>query len=72
MSQSADANFEVKSICANRLNKLKSKLTSLSVSIPALAAHYQYAISRINDPEKITLPKPLVIPPGAPIGCDLD
>jgi hypothetical protein len=72
MSQSADANFEVKSICANRLNKLKSKLTSLSVSNPALAAHYQYAISRINDPEKITLPKPVVIPPGAPIGCDLD
>jgi hypothetical protein len=72
MSQSSDANFEVKSICANRLNKLKSKLTSLSVSNPALAAHYQYAISRINDPEKITLPKPVVIPPGAPIGCDLD
>jgi hypothetical protein len=72
MSQSSDANFEVKSICANRLNKLKSKLTSLSVSNPALAAHYQYAISRINDPEKITLPKPVVIPPGAPIGCDVD
>jgi hypothetical protein len=71
MSQSSDANFEVKSICASRLNKLKSKLTSLSVSNPALAAHYQYAISRINDPEKITLPKPVVIPPGAPIGCDL-
>ena len=72
MSQSGDANFEVKSICASRLNKLKSKLTSLSISNPALAAHYQYAISRINDPEKITLPKPVVIPPGAPIGCDLD
>jgi len=71
MSQSSDANFEVKSICANRLNKLKSKLTSLSISNPKLAAHYQYAISRINDPEKITLPKPVVIPPGAPIGCDL-
>jgi predicted Zn-dependent protease len=72
MSQSSDANFEVKSICASRLNKLKSKLTTLSVSNPALAAHYQFAISRINDPEKITLPKPVVIPPGAPIGCDVD
>ncbi len=72
MSQSSDANFEVKSICANRLNKLKSKLTSLSISNPKLTAHYQYAISRINDPEKITLPKPVVIPPGAPIGCDVD
>jgi hypothetical protein len=71
MSQSSDANFEVKSICANRLNKLKSKLTNLSISNPKLAAHYQYAISRINNPEKITLPKPVVIPPGAPIGCDL-
>jgi hypothetical protein len=72
MSQSSDANFEVKSICANRLNKLKSKLTSLSISNPKLAAHYQYAISRIDDPEDIILPKPVVIPPGAPIGCDLD
>lgn len=72
MSQSSDANFEVKGICANRLNKLKSKLTSLSISNPKHTAHYQYAISRINDPEKITLPKPVVIPPGAPIGCDLD
>ena len=72
MSQSSDANFEVKSICANRLNKLKSKLTSLSISNPKLTAHYQYAISRINDPEKIMLPKPVVIPPGAPIGCDVE
>ena len=72
MSQSSDANFEVKGICANRLNKLKLKLTSLSISNSKLTAHYQYAISRINDPEKITLPKPVVIPPGAPIGCDVD
>jgi hypothetical protein len=56
----------------NRINKLKSKLTSLSISNPKLAAHYQYAISRIDDPEDIILPKPVVIPPGAPIGCDLD
>jgi hypothetical protein len=72
LSQSSDANFEVKSICASRINKLKSKLTSLSISNPKLAAHYQYAISRIDDPEDIILPKPVVIPPGAPIGCDLD
>jgi len=72
MSQSSDANFEVKSICDNRLNKLKLKLTSLSISNPKLIAHYQYAISRINNPEDIILPKPVVIPPGAPIGCDVD
>ena len=70
LSQSSDINFEVKSICNDRLNKLKTKLTSLSLSNPKLAAHYQFAISRINDPEKITLPKQVVIPPGAPIGCD--
>ena len=70
LSQSSDINFEVKSICNDRLNKLKPKLTSLSLSNPKLAAHYQFAISRINDPEKITLPKQVVIPPGAPIGCD--
>ncbi len=45
MSQSSDANFEVKGICANRLNKLKSKLTSLSISNPKLTAHYQYFIN---------------------------
>ena len=72
MSQSSDANFEVKSICDNRLNKLKSKLTSLSISNPKFIAHYQYAINRINNPEDIILPKPVVIPPGAPIGCDVD
>jgi len=72
MSQSSDANFEVKSICTNRLNNLKSKLKSLSISNPKLTAHYQYAISRIEDPEDIILPKPVVIPPGAPIGCDVD
>jgi hypothetical protein len=72
LSQSSDINFEVKSICNDRLNKLKTKLTSLSLSNPKLAAHYQFAISRINDPEKITLPKPVVIPPGAPIGCDME
>lgn len=72
LSQSSDANFEVKSICANRLNKLKTKLTGLLINNPKHQAHYQYAINRINDPEKITLPKQVVIPPGAPIGCDLD
>jgi hypothetical protein len=72
MSQSSDANFEVISICTNRLNNLKSKLKSLSISNPKLTAHYQYAISRIEDPEDIILPKPVVIPPGAPIGCDVN
>ncbi len=72
LSQSSDANFEVKSICTNRLNKLKTKLTGLLINNPKHQAHYQYAINRINDPEKITLPKQVVIPPGAPIGCDLD
>lgn len=72
LSQSNEVNFEVKSICASRIAKLKSKLTGLAISNPKFAFHYQYAISRINDPEKITLPKPVVIPPGAPIGCDLD
>jgi hypothetical protein len=58
--------------CNDRLNKLKTKLTSLSLSNPKLAAHYQFAISRTNDSEKITLPKQVVIPPGAPIGCDME
>jgi hypothetical protein len=35
-------------------------------------AHYQFAIERIKNPGTIILPKAVVIPPGAPIGCDVE
>lgn len=70
--QSSDANFEVRSICNSRLQQLKTKLESLSKTDIGHKAHYDFAIERIKNPGTITLPKPVVIAPGAPIGCDVD
>jgi hypothetical protein len=70
--QSADANFEVRSICNSRLQQLKTKLESLSKTDIVHKAHFDFAIERIKNPGTITLPKPVVIAPGAPIGCDSD
>jgi hypothetical protein len=72
VSQSADANYEVRSISQQAIQKLKSKLEGLVKSDPTHSAHYQYALERIAHPDKITLPKPVTIAPGAPIGCDVD
>lgn len=71
-SQSADATFEVRSISTHRLQQLKVKLQGLAKSDPSHIAHYQFAIDRINSPEKVILPKPISMAPGAPIGCDFD
>jgi hypothetical protein len=70
--QNADANFEVRSICDNRLQQLKSKLENLSKTDIAHKAHYDFAIERIKNPETITLPSPVIMAPGAPIGCDVN
>ena len=72
VSQSTDANYEVRSITQQRIKQLKAKLEALSKSDPIHSAHYQYAIESIKSPDKVSLPKPLAMAPGAPIGCDLD
>ena len=72
VSQSTDANFEVKTICNDKIKELKLKLTALLKSDMAHKAHYAFALERINNPKDITLPKPTSIAPGAPIGCDVD
>lgn len=68
--QSAEANYEVRSICNDRLQQLKTKLESLSKTDVAHKTQYDFAIERIKNPGTINLPKPVVIAPGAPIGCD--
>ncbi len=70
--QDTDANFEVRSICNDRLQQLKSKLENLSKTDIAHKAQYDFAIERIKNPGIISLPKPVVMAPGAPIGCDVD
>jgi hypothetical protein len=72
MHQDTDANFEVRSICNDRLQQLKSKLKGLSKTDLAHKAQYDFAIERIKNPGSIALPKPVVMAPGAPIGCDVD
>jgi len=72
MSQSPDANFEVRTICNDRIVQLKSKLETLAKTDPAHKAQYGYALERIKNPKDIVLPKPTPIAPGAPIGCDIE
>ena len=68
--QNTESNFEVRSICNDRLQQLKSKLENLSKVDIAHKAHYDFAIERIKNPGTITLPSPVIMAPGAPIGCD--
>ena len=72
--QSADANFEVKTICSNRIGQLERKLDEMmkTENDVTVKANYRLAIFRINKFELIILPKPISIAPGAPIGCDVD
>ena len=72
VAQSPEANYEVRSICNDRIQLLKSKLETLAKTDLAHKAQYNYALERIKNPKDIVLPKPTIIPPGAPIGCDLD
>jgi hypothetical protein len=63
--------YAVKSICFSRLQQIK-QLAIAKKSTPGLGAHYSFAIERIEKPKDIPLPLHKEIPPGAPIGCDLD
>jgi len=72
LGQSADANYEVRSICHSKLQALQTKLEAMAKTDATHKAHYQFAIERIKNPGTITLPKAVVIPPGAPIGCDVE
>jgi hypothetical protein len=72
--QDTEANFEVKAICIIRIVDLSNKLDAMikTETDANLKAHYKLAYLRIQKPELITLPKPVVMAPGSPIGCDVD
>ncbi len=70
LSMNDNANFQVKSICFDRLQSLKQFATEKAKSNPNLKAHYSYAIERINKPKDIIVPPAKNIAPGAPIGCE--
>jgi hypothetical protein len=72
--QDTEANFEVKATCISRINELSNKLDAMmeKETDANLKAHYKLAYLRIQKPELITLPKPVVMAPGSPIGCDID
>ncbi len=71
LSQNDNANYIVKSICFDRLQSLKKYAGQMKATL-GLQAHYAYAIERIEKPKDIPQPAHKDIPPGAPIGCDLD
>jgi hypothetical protein len=71
LSQSEQSNYQVKSICFDRLQSLKNYATQMSKTA-ANKSHYLYAVERIEKPKDIALPQHKEIPPGAPIGCDWD
>jgi hypothetical protein len=72
LSQNDNANYMVKSICFDRLQSLKAWAEARMKTVPALKAHYAYAVERIEEPRDIPQPQHRDIPPGAPIGCDFD
>ena len=72
VGQSTEANYEVRTICNDRMKELKAKLTAMAKTDAVHKAHYAYALERINNPKDITLPKPTTMAPGAPIGSDID
>jgi hypothetical protein len=72
LSQSTEATYEVRAICHSKLQSLKTSLELLAKTATTHKAHFQFAIERIKNPGTITLPKAVVIPPGAPIGCDVE
>jgi len=69
--QNDQSGYAVKSICFSRLEQIKQIALSKKQTA-GLSAHYAYAIERINKPKDIPLPIHKEIPPGAPIGCDLE
>ena len=71
VSQSEQSNYQVKSICFDRLQMLKKYAEQMSKTA-ADKSHYIYATERIDKPKDIALPQHKEIPPGAPIGCDFD
>lgn len=70
LSQDNTANYQVKSICFDRLNSIKNFAKQQAAVNSALRAHYMYAIERIEKPKDIELPQHREIAPGAPIGCE--
>lgn len=71
LSQSEQSNYAVKAICFERLESLK-KYAELMSKTALDKSHYTYAVERIKNPKDIALPQHKEIPPGAPIGCDLE
>lgn len=72
MANNENANYAVKSICYDRLEKLKIFCETKLKTKSNLDAHYFYAIQRIKNPKDISIPTAKEIAPGSPIGCDIE
>ena len=67
-----NATYQVKAICFEKLLALKTFIQAQMKLYPAYKPHYTYAIERIDHPKDVIMPEHKVIPPGAPIGCDVE
>ncbi|MEO7311007.1 MAG: zinc-dependent metalloprotease [Chitinophagaceae bacterium] len=72
LANNSSAGYAVKAICFDRLQSLKAFIAVQSKLYPANKANYSFAIERIDHPKPELLPEAKVIPPGAPIGCDVE
>lgn len=74
LAASVDENnaYGVRSVLQKQLSELRKYIEAQLKTNPALNGHYQLALERIKNPKdaKPTIHKE--IPPGAPIGCDVE
>ena len=70
LSMNENANYEVKAICFNALQKLKTEMTEKAKNNAGSQSAYNYTVERISHPKDIVIPIIKEIPPGSPIGCD--
>lgn len=69
--QHDNSNYLVKAICWEKIQEIKG-IAQAGKQDATLGAHYTYALERIEKPKDIALPQHRELPPGAPIGCDIE
>jgi hypothetical protein len=72
LNQSEQANYAVKSIAFSQLQKIKAYCKTQTTPYTDDTPHYEFTIERIEKPKDIPLPTYREMPPGAPIGCDVE
>lgn len=72
LQNSSAANLQVKAICFDKLQTLKTYIQAQAKINPTLKAHYDYALELIEHPKETPPQELKQLPPGAPIGDEDD